>query len=125
MFKKLKEDLTDWIKEADPKTIILYVIIFVLSALFLGTLVRFIIENVANSINGDKWSFRPKMMIEGSTWLVGVVLVLLMAAIYALSGGFRSSRISSKMLKGKAEKSIVEIVTKELSISPAILTMPV
>ena len=108
MFKKLKEDLVERIKETDPKTILLYVLIFILSSLLLGTLIRFIFENVGNSINGEKWVFRPKLMAEGLTWLIGVGVVVLMAVIYLINGGFRSSKISTRMLKGKAEKSVVE-----------------
>ena len=38
MFRKLKEDLTERLKEADPKTILLYVMIFVLSSLLIAIL---------------------------------------------------------------------------------------
>ena len=46
MFKKLKEDLVERIKETDPKTILLYVLIFIVSSLLLGTLIRFIFETI-------------------------------------------------------------------------------
>ena len=109
MLKKAWKELTEHLRELDRKTVALYVAIFLISSLLLGTLVRFIVENVSASLGTDGWHFRWKLLIEPMTWLVGVVIDLLMAAIYALNGGFRSANKGTRMLKGKGgEKDRIE-----------------
>jgi len=109
LLKKAWKELTEHLRELDRKTIALYVAIFLISSLLLGTLVRFIVENVSASLGTDGWHFRWKLLIEPMTWLVGVVIDLLMAAIYALNGGFRSANKGTRMLKGKGgEKDRIE-----------------
>ena len=107
--KKVWEDVTEWAKEADRKTILLGVLIFLASALLLGTLIRFLVENISASLLGEGWHFRAGLLIEPLTWVIGLAINLLMMTVYALNGGFRSSNRGAKFLRGKGgEKDRVE-----------------
>ena len=108
-FKKLWEDVREWFQEADRKTIALGIVIFVLAALFLGALIRFIVYNLSSAVMGESWRFNWRWLIDPLTWTIGLAIVILMGTIYALSGGFRSSNKTNKMLKGKGgEKDRIE-----------------
>ena len=108
-FKKLWEDVSEWFREADRKTIALGIAIFVLAALFLGTLIRFIVDNLGSAVMGESWHFSWHWLIEPLTWVIGFAIVILMGTVYALNGGFRSSNKSTKMLRGKGgEKDRIE-----------------
>ena len=50
MFQRLGKDIKDWFKGIDKKTLLIYVIIYIVSALILGTLIRFLIENLSAAI---------------------------------------------------------------------------
>ena len=67
--KKVWEDVTEWAKEADRKTILLGVLIFLASALLLGTLIRFLVENISASLLGEGWHFRASPHPAGTRWV--------------------------------------------------------
>ena len=109
MLKKSWKELMDRIQEADKKTMLLVVVILVFSALFLGTLIRFLLENLSASVEGSGWHFRWQLLAEPATWLIGLLIVVLLAVIYALNGGFSSSNKGARFLKGKGgEKDRIE-----------------
>ncbi|MBR0311120.1 MAG: type IV secretory system conjugative DNA transfer family protein [Oscillospiraceae bacterium] len=64
----------------------------------MGTLLRFIMENVGNLIGGSGVHFRIRLLIEGQTWALGGGVSVIFAAIFALNGGFRG--IGGKGLLG-------------------------
>ncbi len=105
---ELKDNLIERIKEADKKALLLYAFLFVLAALLLGTLIRFLFENVGASINGESWKFRWGLLIEPVTWLIGFAIMLFLTFLYGLNGGFRTSKVSRKMLGEKAEDSVIQ-----------------
>ena len=108
-FKKIWEDVREWVQQADRKTIALGVVIFLASALLLGTMIRFIIDNLSAAVSGGSWHFNLRWLIQPLTWTIGLAIVILLGAIYALNGGFRSSNKSTKMLRGKGgEKDRIE-----------------
>ena len=86
--KKLRGSLAERMSSKKAGTLLLYALIFVVGALVLGTVVRLLIENVNAIFYGEGWTFRAHMLIEASTWGVGLVFVLVLAASYALAGGF-------------------------------------
>ena len=109
MFKKLWEDVTEWIQEQDKKTLLFGALIFVVASLFLGTLIRFIIDNLSAAVAGESWHFNWHWLVEALTWTIGLAIVILLGVVYALNGGFRSSNKTNKMLKGKGgEKDRIE-----------------
>ena len=110
MFKKLREDVADAIKSLDAKTILLYVFLFVISSLIIGTVLRFIFENITNTFSGEGWKFRVQMLTEPLTWIIGAVVVLLLAVFYALNGGFNRAvgRKGRGLLKGTADRNMIE-----------------
>lgn len=109
MLKKSWKELMDRIQEADKKTMLLVVVILVFSALFLGTLIRFLLENLSASVEGSGWRFRWQLLAEPATWIIGVSIVVFLGVIYALNGGFSSSNKGARFLKGKGgEKDRIE-----------------
>ena len=104
MLKKL----LDKIKEKKPSTLLLYVLLFIVSSLMVGTLIRFLIENI-NAILGDAaWGFRADMLKEPATWMLGGALTLLVFAIYALNGGFRKAAGKGFLKSSGGEKDRIE-----------------
>ena len=79
MFTNLLDKIKKKFEKTSPTIIILYVVLLVFGTLFLGFVIRYIYENVGNTLSGKEWTFRPHMLIEGSTWLVGAIA---MAAIF-------------------------------------------
>ena len=109
MLKKSWKELMDRIQEADKKTMLLVVVILVFSALFLGTLIRFLLENLSASVEGSGWRFRWQLLAEPATWIIGVSIVVFLGVIYALNGGVSSSNKGARFLKGKGgEKDRIE-----------------
>lgn len=109
MLKKSWKELVNRIQEADKKTILLVVVILVFSALFLGTLIRFLLENLSASVEGSGWRFRWQLLAEPATWIIGVSITVFLGVIYALNGGFSSSNKGARFLKGKGgEKDRIE-----------------
>lgn len=109
MLKKSWKELVDRIQEADKKTMLLVVVILVFSALFLGTLIRFLLENLSASVEGSGWRFRWQLLAEPATWIIGVSITVFLGVIYALNGGFSSSNKGARFLKGKGgEKDRIE-----------------
>ena len=109
LLKKLKEGMLEAIKTLDTTTIMLYVGIFFLSSLFMGTIIRYIFENISSTFSGDSWSFRWHMLIEPLTWLIGAVIMIVLGSIYAINGGFRLVGSRGKRLLGEkgANKDVV------------------
>ena len=85
----------------------LYLLLSVGFMLVLGTVARFVVENLDAILSGGGLRFRPALLIEGSTWLVGFVIVALFLAIYTINGGFRGVR-GTALLGGKGEGDRVE-----------------
>ena len=109
MFKKIWKNVTEWVRTADKKTIWLGVGIFVAAILVLGSLIRFIIDNLSASLDGSGVRFDWHILIQPLTWAIGLAVTVLLGAIYALNGGFHTARKSTIMLKGKGgEKDRIE-----------------
>ena len=58
----------------DPRKLILYILLFCLASVLLGTVLRFVLENLNAVIAGAPWHFRPAMLTEWITWLLGIVI---------------------------------------------------
>lgn len=104
MLKKLVAKL----KEKNPAVLLLYLLVFVVSSLVLGTLIRFLAENVNAIFGPAEWVFRAHLLVEPATWALGGVICLIALFIYALNGGLRTDR-GRGFLKGKGgERDRVE-----------------
>ena len=88
MLKRLLEHSGEKIKSLKSSALLLYVVLFAVSSLILGTLLRYVYENVGSVMIGGGWSFRPHLLIEGTTWGVGALVNMVLGTIYAINGGF-------------------------------------
>ncbi|MBQ6260572.1 MAG: type IV secretory system conjugative DNA transfer family protein [Firmicutes bacterium] len=107
--KKLFGSIAERFKELDKQTIAIYIGIFIVSSLFLGCVLRFLFENISSVVVGEPWRFRLRMLIEPATWFTGLILNLLMGAIYTINGGFiNTGKKGRGLLGGKgADKDVV------------------
>ena len=109
MLQKIKDSFLGWAQSVKTSSILLYGVVFLVTTPLLGTLLRFVFENIGSAITGQGWHFRPALLIEGSTWLVGVAVNLLLGLVYAINGGFGGSFGGSGLLGGKgADKDVVQ-----------------
>ena len=107
--KKVWKDISEYFRNLNRKTIALYIAIFVLGSLLFGTIIMVIIEALGASAAGEEYRFRWGILIDPLTWAAGVGTIVLMSALYALNGGFRSTKKGTMMLKGKGgEKDRIE-----------------
>ena len=110
MLKKWKENVLDRIKELESKTLLLYIFLFLLASLILGTLVRFVVENVSSAMLDGGWHFRLGLLLEWQTWALGIGITIFLGSLYAINGGFRfgAGRIGRGLLGGSANKNAME-----------------
>ena len=109
MFKKLKENFSDFIENLDSKTILFYVAIFVGGALVLGCLVRFLFENISGIVGTEGWHFRVALLWEPLTWFVGLGIMMVLGAIYLINGNLRrTGLVGRSMLGGKAKDNTID-----------------
>ena len=104
MFKKMFDDIGNTIKEAKIRTLMIYIVIFVLAVPVLGGALRIVFENTGNAVSGGEWSLRPEILLEAPTWILGAFVVILAITVFVLSGGFRGS-MGSRLLKGKGAEN--------------------
>ncbi len=94
--KKLLEALGDKIKSIKMGTVGLYVGIFLFASLFLGSLLRYIVEAITGSP-----VFRFRLLIEPLTWGIGAGVTAMLGILYAINGGF-GGMFRSSLLGGKS-----------------------
>ncbi len=104
MLAKLKKAIS----EMDKSTIIIYIVIFIVSALFFGTLLRFLYENVSAILGQQRMSFRWHLLIEPLTWGIGVGVDIILLAIYTINGGFRTGKVGKRVLGGQSDENVVQ-----------------
>ena len=107
MLKKIKENLGEFTKNVDEKTLLICIGLFFGASLLLGTLVRYIIENITAAVNHSVWHFRLRLLIEWQTWGTGILICLILGAVFAANGGFRMGvgRFGKGILGGSANKN--------------------
>ena len=114
--QRLKDNIMDVINSLNTKLIWAYVGVFITSTLLIGTVIRYILENIRAVVEGGKWVFRWHLLIEPMTWFIGILLTLILFALYALNGGFRRLGVrSSGLLKGKGQNKDVVMGSLENS----------
>ena len=109
MRKGVISSITDALASINTRALPLYAAIFVFGSLILGTLVRFILENLGAVIAGEHASFRVHMLLEPATWLIGFVISCVFLFIFAVNGWFgKSGALGRSMLGSKgADKDVV------------------
>ena len=109
MRKGVISSITDALASINTRALPLYAAIFVFGSLILGTLVRFILENLGALIAGGHSSFRIHMLLEPATWLIGFVISCVFLFIFAINGWFgKSGALGRSMLGSKgADKDVV------------------
>ena len=107
MLDKLKENLGEFAKNVDEKTLLISIGLFFGASLLMGTLVRYIIENITAAFNHSVWHFRLRLLIEWQTWGTGILICVVLGALYIASGGFRmgAGRFGRGLLGGSANKN--------------------
>ena len=97
--------------EALGKTALpLYIVCFLVGSLLMGFVVRFVIENLGASMQGQPWHFRAGLLLEPASWLIGLVIAVMIFAIFAINGGFRGAGKLGRGLLGSkgADQDVVQ-----------------
>ena len=100
--KKLFDSVGEKLQNVKIGTILLYVGIFFASSLLFGVLLRTLVESLGALTSGGGMRFRAHMLIEGATWGVGALVTVVLAGVYAISGGFGGT-LRGGLLGGKGE----------------------
>ena len=110
MLKRIKENTLERIKEADAKSLLLYIFLFFASSLLLGAIVRYIFENLTAAVLESRWHFRAGLLIEWQTWVLGILINCFLGVLYAINGGFRigAGRRGRGLLGGSANENVME-----------------
>ena len=107
--KTIKDDLLDWIQELSGKRLALCIALFLLSSLFMGTVVCVILENLDAIFLGAAFHFRWRMVLEWQTWAAGCGICAVGAALLLLSGTIRpAGKVGRGLLGGSADRNTVE-----------------
>ena len=108
--KGLYNIILERVKTRKASALTLDLLIVLSGSLALGTLLRFLVENLDAILLGAPWVFRRHMLIEPETWGVGFAFVLALAVSYAAAGGFGGIFPAFLLMgkKGGAEKNRVE-----------------
>ncbi len=115
-FSKLKEEFVNAVKNIDEKVLMIYLGIFVFSMIFLGTVIRYIIENISSAFNGEPWTFRFHILLEPVTWIVGLLVTLVMFSFFIINGGMRrTGAMGRSILGGKGSNKDVVMGSLENS----------
>ncbi|MBR0312386.1 MAG: hypothetical protein IJQ98_08355, partial [Oscillospiraceae bacterium] len=99
---KLRAALSARLRSKRLSTLALYLLVFLVGTLALGTLVRTLVENLDAIFSGSGWTFRPHILVEAPTWGVGFAFILMLTACYTISGGFGGA-FRNGLLGGKGE----------------------
>ena len=81
-----------------------------LASLVLGVLLRTIFENAGAVVGMEEWHFRPQMLKELSTWIVGCGISLVLVILLALNGNFlRGTGLFGKgLMAGSGDRDVVQ-----------------
>ena len=99
--KTLWSGIAERVSSKKAGTLALYLLIFLVGTLLLGTLVRTMVENMNAIFSGAGWTFRLHMLLEAPTWGVGLAFIMVLTACYALAGGFAGT-FRNGLLGGKS-----------------------
>ena len=88
-------------KLSGGKLIALYILVFALSSMIIGAILRLLLDNLGAGITGEAVTFHFDMLLELKTWGIGSAVTLLLAVIYLINGGFDMFIGSGGLLKGK------------------------
>ena len=110
MGKGKQKTASDRAKTLSKTALPLYIVCFLVGSLILGIIVRYVVENIGSAVQGQPWRFRFGLLLEPGTWLIGVVIAVMIFAIIAINGGFRSiGSLGRGLLGGKgAEQDVVQ-----------------
>ena len=96
---KFLDGIREKIRSLNVGTVGLAVFVFLLGAGLLGGVAVMVIENLPTAIRGEGWNLRLGMFLEPLTWGIGFAIMLVLALIFAISGGFGTFRGGSLLGK--------------------------
>ena len=108
MLKRIKDGFIDWAKNVKISSILIYGAVFLITTPLLGALLQSVVDNLGPAVSGQGWTFRPELLLDKDTWLLGAAANLLLGLVYALNGGFAATG-GRALLGGRgAEKDVVQ-----------------
>jgi len=97
MLDRIKEK----IKNIDKTVLIIYAVLIGVGAIVLGYLVRVLAHNMKNILVGSSFNFEPLLLIDPRTWLMGLLIILLLWAVFWVGTSRSSSSKTGGLLGSK------------------------
>ena len=102
------DKILDKIKSIDKSKLIIYSVLFVVSAGLLGFLTEWILESIKGFANGEKFEVSFSLIFRFRTWATGLVINIIIIVIMFVSKGRIVS--SGSFLKGKGNGDIESVL---------------
>ena len=102
------DKILDKIKSIDKSKLIIYSVLFVVSAGLLGFLTEWILESIKGFANGEKFEVSFSLIFRFRTWATGLVINIIIIVIMFVSKGWIVS--SGSFLKGKGNGDIESVL---------------
>ena len=107
MFDKISE----FIKKTSLNTLMIYLIVGILGGGVVGFLLRSVIRGLGGIINGEGFELDFRLLLEWTTWLIGIaVVVVLFIVLFAGTGFLKSSSSGTRILGGKKGADVESVL---------------
>ena len=87
LFKKLNQKVTGGVQKLpkpNTKRILLFVGVFLLGAMLIGFVLNSLFTGIQNSMSGEGYHLQLGLLLKGSTWLIGIGVMSLLAVLYGI-----------------------------------------
>ena len=110
MFGKMGGALREKIQQTDKSRVVINLIVMVVGAVVLGFLLRLFAANAGAILGGtEPFRWHLELLVMPGTWGIGLLVMLLLFAIFWVGGGHLGRGGGSKgLLGGKSEKAMVD-----------------
>ena len=92
---KLIEKVKETGKKLSGSALALYIVLAVVAAGVLGFILRCVVGGISGIVNGSGFRVRLIYFFQWQTWVLGLLIVIIFAAVTAIGGGFRTMGRSS------------------------------
>ena len=87
---KLIEKVKEAGKKLSGSALALYLVLAVVAAGVLGFILRCVVGGISGVVNGTGFRVHLAYFLQWQTWLLGLLIVIVFAAVSAIGGGFRT-----------------------------------
>ena len=104
------DKLKDRIKNINKKYLVINLVVVVIGMLVIGYVVRLVLSNLSSFFGEEPFRWNLLLLLQPGTWFTGVIVVLILWAVFWLGGGHMRSLFNGGLFGGKAEDAMVDSV---------------